>query len=141
MKIEIRHANEEDFSWLCEVDKAAPRSWVARTIFHGEYLIALLDGEKRGFLRYSLFWGKVPCMDVLLIDEGFRRQGVGTVLVKEWQGEMIRKGAKILMTSAMESEPEPQAWHRRNGFRESGQLTFAGVQPTPEIFFIKELSF
>jgi hypothetical protein len=36
-------------------------------------------------------------------------------------------------------EPEPQAWHRRNGFVEAGALTFGKLEPTPEVFFVKDL--
>lgn len=56
-----------------------------------------------------------------------------------WEREMRRENYKVLMTSSQENEPEPQAWHRRNGFAESGQLTFGQQQTVPEIFFVKDL--
>lgn len=52
---------------------------------------------------------------------------------------MREAGASLVMTSSMADEPEPQAWHRRNGFVESGSLTFGRLQPTPEVFFVKPL--
>ena len=52
---------------------------------------------------------------------------------------MKQMGAKILMTSSVAEEKRPQEWHYRNGFEESGQLTFGQHDPSPETFFVKNL--
>lgn len=64
---------------------------------------------------------------------------MGTALLRAWQSKPLKHGAEVLVTSSMSDEPEPQAWHRRNGFVESGAVTFGRAQPTPEVFFVMSL--
>ena len=87
-----------------------------------------------------MFWGNIPYMDLIRVLEIHRQRGVGSGLLRFWEREMKKRGAKTLMTSSMTDEPEPQIWHKRNGFRECGQLTFGRQQPTPEVFFVKDLA-
>ena len=137
--LDIRYAEPEDLSWLHEHDRDVSSEWAERCITHREYIIALDEGQKTGFLRFSLFWGAIPYMDLIRVNEGLQRQGIGTALFKFWEKEMIAKGAKTLLTSSVHDEIEPQAWHKQNGFGECGQLTFGEYQSTPEIFFVKNL--
>lgn len=140
MIIEEDFAVQSDFEWLKANDSHVDAAWVQRCINMKEYYIARLDDKQRGFLRFSFFWGTIPYMDMIGVDEDVRRSSLGTGMFNRWEKDMRKKGAKILMTSAMSNEPEPQAWHRRNGFKESGQVTFGSLQTTPEVFFVKELS-
>lgn len=137
--VSIEEAQTGDLAWLVAVDRHVPEAWVRRCISHGEYLIAREADGPLGFLRYSWFWGTIPFMDLIWVDPARRRAGVGRALVARWETDMRSRGAEVLMTSSMSDEPEPQAWHRRNGFADSGQLTFGVAQPTPEVFFVKDL--
>lgn len=136
--IETRYADENDLEWLLGKDDVT-REWGTRCVRHREYIIAHADGNRVGFLRYSLFWGKVPYMDMIRVLAEHRNQGTGTALFKFWEMEMRRVNRKLLMTSSQENEPEPQAWHVRNGFFKSGRMTFGRLQTIPEVFFVKEL--
>jgi GNAT superfamily N-acetyltransferase len=60
-----------------------------------------------GFLRFSLFWGTVPYLDLIWVLQNDRRQGVGSVLFDFWEREMKKRGAKVLMTSSVRDELEP----------------------------------
>lgn len=93
-----------------------------------------------GFLRFSLFWGRIPYMDMIRVEEGHQRKGVGTRLLRFREEEMKAKGAKVLMTSSVLHETGPQEWHRHNGFEECGKLTFGRQEAAPEVFFIKNLA-
>jgi ribosomal protein S18 acetylase RimI-like enzyme len=137
--VQIGSAGAVDVPWLLRADQHVPESWVRRCVSLDEYLMARMGGETVGFLRYSMFWGQVPFMDMIHVDAGHRRRGLGSAMFHAWQEQMRSRGASVLMTSSMEDEPEPQAWHRRNGFEPSGALTFGPVQQTPELFFIKSL--
>jgi GNAT superfamily N-acetyltransferase len=132
-------ARVADAPWLIAADSHVPEAWVRRCIGHEEYFMAKDESGPIGFLRYSWFWGGIPFMDLIWVDPAHRRAGVGRALVAAWAAAMAERGAKVLMTSSMSDEPEPQAWHRANGFIESGQLTFGSAQPTPEVFFVREL--
>ncbi len=137
MKVELAAIVHLD--WLKAHDVHVSPVWSARCLSLGEYRVAVIDAEPVGFLRHSWFWGTIPYMELVLVLAPVRRHGIGTALLKHWEAAMILRGARFLMTSSMADEPEPQAWHRRNGYRETGQLTFGSMQPTPEVFFIKEI--
>ncbi|MEM1060168.1 MAG: GNAT family N-acetyltransferase [Verrucomicrobiota bacterium] len=136
--IRSRYAAEGDFEWLLERDDVSPK-WVRRCLGHGEYILAERLGRRLGFLRFSLFWGQLPYLEMIRVRPEDQCQGVGTAMLAFWEDEMRRRGFSSVLTSAMENEPEPQAWHRRSGFEPCGQLNLGRDQPTPELFFRKEL--
>ncbi|HXC55881.1 MAG TPA: GNAT family N-acetyltransferase [Rhizomicrobium sp.] len=137
MNVEIALAGRAHRDWLLAEDTHIPPACVERCIAAGEYLVAMVDGAPAGFLRFSWFWRAIPYME--LVRATPRNRGIGTALFAAWETAMRAAGAKLLMTSSMSDEPEPQAWHRRNGFVESGSLTFGALQTTAEVFFVKPL--
>ena len=137
--VDVSSAAAVDRDWLAAEDAHIPADWVARCIEAGEYLIARVGGTRAGFLRYAWFWRTIPYMELIRVAETSRRRGIGTALFRRWEGDMRAGGARLLTTSSMSDEPEPQAWHRRNGFVASGSLTFGHLQETPEVFFVKTL--
>lgn len=139
MSLQIQPACRDHLDWLVEHDHHVSAPWVSRCIDHGEYLVACEGRLIVGFLRYSWFWGRIPYMDLIAVAEDRRRQGAGTALFRAWEAAMAARGANVLMTSSVEDELEPQAWHRRNGFRACGRLTLGGDEPGPEVFFIKDI--
>ncbi len=137
--MKIRYGQQEDFEWLRAQDNHVGADWIKRCLHHGEYIIAADDGEILGFLRFSLFWGNIPYMDMIRVQDNHKRRGIGTAMLNFWERDMRARGAKVLMTSSVVHETEPQDWHKRNGFQECGQLTFGQHEPTPEVFFVKDL--
>jgi GNAT superfamily N-acetyltransferase len=140
--VHVRNATVADREWLRSRDiHVASEAWLDRCLNLGDYLIAERGGgESVGFLRYSWFWGVFPYMDMIRIDELWRGKGIGAALVRAWEAEMRSRGVKLLMASSQSDEPEPQAFHRRNGFVPSGQISFAPEQMPAEIFMTKVLS-
>lgn len=134
-----RRGRFEDFSWLAHHDDVA-EDWAKRCLQFGEYFVAEEGDVVIGFLRFSRFWGKIPYMDMIRVLPSHRHSGVGTALFQAWERAMIEEGAELLMTSSEWAEADPQAWHRRNGFRAAGSIDFRIVQPSPEIFFLKDIS-
>lgn len=141
--VRVRYCSSQDFDWLYHYEKEfVSEEWVRRCLGHKEYLIAVDSDtaeERIGYIRYSFFWGTVPYMDKIRVADGQQRRGVGSAMFKFWEEEVRRKGYKILMTSSLRDDLEPLAWHWRNGFRESGKLTFGSFDSNPEIFYIKDL--
>jgi GNAT superfamily N-acetyltransferase len=139
MSLEVRPANPADLDWLIDHDHHVSPDWLRRCVAAEEILVASLDGDLVGFLRFAWFWRAIPYMELIHVLDAHRRSGVGSALVGLWEARVRAQGAVLLMTSSMSDEPEPQAWHRRNGFVESGALTFGRLEPTPEVFFVKDL--
>jgi hypothetical protein len=78
-------------------------------------------------------------MERIHVLEDRHRSGVGTALFLAWEKAMRRQRVTLLMTSSSGYEQEPQAWHQRNGFVESGRLIFGKLEPQPEVFLVKDL--
>lgn len=139
MTIVIRVGAPEDADWLHQVDKHVSRDWIDRCIGQSEYFVAEISSEAIGYLRHSWFWGTIPFLDVIWVHPDHRRSGVGGAMLAAWEQAAAKRGAQVLVTSSMSNEPEPQEWHRRNGFVASGAVTFGQAQSTPEVFFVKSL--
>ncbi|MGP3712837.1 GNAT family N-acetyltransferase [Brucella sp. RRSP16] len=125
--------------WLISHDLHVSAHWVKRCLSAGEYIIALADAEPAGFLRYSWFWGVIPYMDMIWVIPQYRRRGIGGSLFQHWESAMREQQATQLMTSSVADEKEPQQFHRSNGFREAGAISFGKFQPQSEVFLIKDL--
>ena len=139
--VRIRYATADDRDWLKMRDvHVVSEAWLERCLDLGEYIIAEQSGERIGFLRFSLFWGVIPYMDMIGVDAPLRRQGIGAALVVFWEQEMHSRGAKLIMTSAQANEPEAVAWHQKNGFAFSGEMSFRPLQAPAELFMTKPVS-
>lgn len=125
--------------WLIAHDTEVEVSWVRRCVLQREYCVAVVDGQVVGFLRFSQFWGKIPFMDMVRVQASHQRAGVGTALFSYWEAAMRTAGATLLMTSSQADEPEPVAWHKRNGFVDAGAVQFGHLQLVKELFLIKDL--
>ena len=138
--MDVRYGQPGDLDWLRANDRHVDAAWIARSLRYGEYLLAIGEHGTEGFLRFSQFWGSIPYMELIWVLPDYRRRGVGSALVGFWEEAMRKQGAKLLMTSSVKDELEAQAWHRRMGFRECGELTLTPHQGIPEVFFIKDLA-
>ena len=135
----VERAGPADAERLTVLDAHIASAWVRRCLASGEYFVAREAGDIVGFLRFTWFWRTMPYMELIMVRADRRRGGIGSRMLAAWETAMRAEGAELVITSSMADEPEPQAWHRRNGFSESGELTFGHVQPTPEVFFFKPL--
>lgn len=139
MSLSVALAESNHVTWLIAHDQNMSESRIRSCVSLGEYFVAELDGRPVGFLRFSRFWGTIPYMEMIQVLPEQRHFGIGRALVEQWETAMRDEGATLLMTSSVSDESEPQAWHRKNGFCEAGRITFGRLQPTPEVFFIKDL--
>lgn len=138
--MKVRYGKQSDITWLQKNDAYISDKWIKRCVRHNEYIVAVVNKEIRGFLRFSMFWGKIPYMDLIWVNPDYRQSGIGRELFAFWEKEMKKDGKVTLMTSSMLEESEPQKWHKKQGFRKCGKLTFGNQQPSPEVFFVKNVS-
>lgn len=135
----ISVATDNDIEWLLREDKWIDEGWLRRCVGNLEYLVAKEDTILVGFLRFSMFWGKIPYMDMIRVIPEFRGRGVGAALTGFWETRMREQGASLVMTSSQQDEKEPQTWHLRNGYKEAGILNLSKIQDAAEVFFTKAL--
>ena len=90
-----------------------------------------------GVLRYSLFWQIIPFLDLLYIDEAYRKQGFGTKMMEKWETEMRLCGYAYVMTSTQADE---EAWrfYEKLGYRKKGEF-FPPEQEAEEWIYWKKL--
>ena len=136
MSLTFQIATSDDFHWLGSLDEELNKNTLRKKIAMGEIALALVDGQRIGFLRWGYFWDSIPFMNMLIFDEPFRRSGYGTRLVAYWEDLMRKTGAKLVLTSSL-SDEYGQHFYRKNGYRDMGSLLFP--DQALEIIFVKKL--
>jgi ribosomal protein S18 acetylase RimI-like enzyme len=136
METIMRYAETTDYSWLREYDRHISEKVLRLKIDNKEIYILQDYNKIIGFLRYNLFWDNVPFMNKIYLLEEYRRKGLGTGLVKYWEGSIKRKGYKNVLTSTQSNE-EGQHFYRKIGYREIGGLKY--LEDPYEIIFYKKL--
>ena len=103
-------------------------------------IVARINGEIVGYIRFSTFWSFIPLIDIIAVEEPVRRKGIGRALLSFLENHARSEGRKIILSSSQADEPEPQAWHRAVGFKDAGAIVdLAPLQNVPEIVFIKRV--
>lgn len=137
MKVNTRTAGDLDLPFLREVDAHLPPQDLAHLISLGRIMVAEVDGECVGCLRWGLFWDQVPFMNLLFVVPKWRGQGVGTALVAAWEKVQLAIGHTMVLTSTVSAETA-QHLYRRLGYVDSGAL-FLPDEPT-ELILRKSLA-
>ncbi len=133
----IRLATRDDLNDLTEKDRI-PEAEMAAILGRSRILVAE-SGEGNGligWLRWSLFWDEVPFMNRLHVEAPRRGEGVGRLLVSEWERACGREGHDTVMTSTVSAE-SAQHFYRKLGYTDAGCLLLPGE--SAELFFIKQI--
>jgi N-acetylglutamate synthase-like GNAT family acetyltransferase len=132
----IRTAEKRDFQWLKENERHISEGTLEKKIKNKEIFVVEEEGKLVGWLRYSLFWDNMPFMNMLFLQEGYRKKGIGKKLVKYWEKIMKENGYKNVLTSTQSNE-ESQYFYRKIGYIEIGGFKFP--KEPYEIIFQKEM--
>lgn len=133
----IESATDEDLDFLPANDQHVSADMLRRKVDAGEILIARMDGEPVGWLRWGWFWDEIPFMNMLLVLDIARGQGIGSQLVSAWEARMQAAGHSRVMTSTQANETA-QHFYRKLGYIDVGALLLPG-EPA-ELLFIKSLN-
>ena len=134
----IRLAALGDLHDLVEKDRL-PEDELSAILGRGRVLVAE-DGSREGFigwLRWGLFWDEVPFMNRLHVAERRRGEGVGGLLVNEWERACVQDGHTTVMTSTLSAE-SAQHFYRKLGYIDAGCLLLPAE--SAELFFIKQIA-
>ena len=136
--INVSFADISDLFWIVENDTHIPKEIIERKLQENEYLIARMNGEPVGCLRFGLLWSMIPFIEVIWVEDRFQRRGIGRELVCCLEDHARSKRQKIIMSSSQADEPDAQAFHRSIGFRDAGALSdMRPLQSVTEVFFVK----
>ena len=100
-------------------------------------LLAEADGTPVGWLRYSMFWGNTPFMDLLFLLEPYRGKGIGRALTARWEAEMTAQGHRTVLLSTAADE-YAQHFYTKLGYAAIGGFTPPG--DPYELIFCKALA-
>jgi GNAT superfamily N-acetyltransferase len=137
-QISVEYSVEADDGWLADRDKQVRPEVLRAKVARGEYIVATSGDERIGFLRYSYMWSTVPFVDLVFVEPEHRNRGAARAMVDLLQAKARSLGRSMIMSSSQSDEPEPQAWHRRIGFRDAGAIVdMRPFQQVPGIIFVR----
>jgi len=137
MKATVGYADDSDFGFLSERHSRIAPDVLKRKISGHEVFVARLGNDIVGWMTYTLLYDTVPFINLLVVAEEHRGQGVGTQMVRFFEGEVERGGADTVMTSSAANEQGQHFW-RKMGYRDVGGVLLGG-HPI-EVFFWKDLA-
>ena len=131
-------ATQADVAYLTAHDHHVTPATIMQKIARGEILMRYDDADARpiGWLRFGYFWDELPFMNLVYIEDAFRRQGLGTGLIGFWEDAMRRQNHTCVLTSSLANE-QAQHLYRRLGYVDCGALLLPGE--ALEIIFRKAL--
>ena len=129
----IRYAEENDFPILREHDKQISEAELRNSIEAKRVIVMFHQNRLIGWLRFNLFWDKIPFMNMLYVLEGGRGKGYGRQMVDFWEKEMQKKPYRMVLTSTLSNE-RAQFFYRKNGYVDCGSLLLPG-EPLEIILF------
>lgn len=120
--MKISKAVISDIEILLENDKYIVKSELENLINLSRVYIIEENKEFIGWLRYNLFWDKIPFMNMLYILEKHRKKGYGRKLVLYWEENMKELGHKLVMASTVSREYS-QHFYNKLGYMAIGGFT------------------
>ena len=119
--LKIQTATVKDIPTLLLNDRYMSTKELAR-IIPLEHVLMAFNGDKFvGWLRYGLFWDKIPFVNMISVLEPERDKGYGMQLMLQWEKQMREEGFKRVMASTRSNE-EGQHFYRKLGYRDAGCL-------------------
>lgn len=125
MLIEVQVATDADYEQLTQIDQHVTPDVISRKIAAGEILIVHADATCIGWLRYGYFWDNIPFMNMLVVQEPYRGQGIGTRLITAWEQRMRTRSYAEVLTSTLSNE-RSQFLYRKLGYQDCGALLLPG---------------
>ena len=140
LSVNVRFAEPEDLAFCIKSDFShVNEAILKRRIEEKAVIIAEVDEKSVGYLRIEYLWLKIPYIGLIIVEEEYRRRGIGTAMIQFLEKYLVGEGHRILYSSSQTNEPEPQAWHRRVGFEECGYIAGINEGGIGEVFFRKPL--
>ena len=98
------------------------------------------DGERAGWTHHSVLWDQLPFLNLIYVEEAYRKKGIASNAMKRWEDDMRAQGYQMVLISTRVDE-DAQHFYRKLGYVECGALLMNGTpfeQPM-EMFMRKML--
>jgi len=135
-----RYANMKDLNYLIKHDNHIKKQTIRKKIKLKEYILYELEKKIIGFMRFGFIWSAIPYIEIIKVDEEFRKRGFAKEMVNFLEKIAKKNKQKFILSSSTGNEKEPQNWHKKIGFKEIGKLKQINYpSKVPEVFFIKKI--
>ena len=136
--MEIRHVELQDKAGWYLLDRHLSEDGFDEKVRNKQGYVLVDEGKIVGVLRYNLFWDNTPFCTLLFIDEKYRGQGLGRLLMDRWESDMKSQGYGMLMTSTQVDE-DAQHFYRKLGYKDCGGFVVdvPGYEQPMEMIMIK----
>lgn len=138
MQLSILYATFEDIEYLRKHDTHLSLDRVKKKVFDNEVIIAKYGENYLGWLRFGYFWDFIPFINMIVINDAYQKQGVGSRLVQFWEDEMYFKYHHEMVMTSTQADETAQHFYRKLGYRDAGALFEVNDGPA-EIFLIRKL--
>lgn len=138
--VQLRFAVSEDKEFWLRLDKYMDsKRFDIKTLCKECYIIEHI-GYRVGILRYNLFWDEYPFLNLIYLEQEYRRQGIGEKAITCWEEAMRKAGHRLVLTSTMVEE-DAQHFYRKLDYKDCGCLIkeIPPLVETMEIFMMKPL--
>lgn len=139
MTIQIKFATSDDRNEILKYENYLEEKRLNQILENREILLAYDNEKNIGYLRYQLFWTRLPYVTLIFVNSEYRKKGVGKKLLEYLENHLRKLGYKRLLSSSTANEPNPNEWHQKVGFREVGKVSELNENKIGEIFYLKDL--
>ena len=140
-KVSVREAAEADLAWCLATDGHLDEADLVPKIRAHEIFIAEAGGMPAGLLRFDLMWSAVPFIAQVRVLEGYRRQGIGQLLLRAVEERARERGSIAVLSSVALGSDHTAAlgWHKAMGFEGFGVVHGMFPAEQTEAFYVKIL--
>ena len=139
MDIQIKFASNEDKQLILKHEDYLKEKRLSQILENNEIILAYDKERNIGYLRYQLFWTKLPYLTLIIVDKEYRKKGVGRSLLLFLEKHLRSLGFNRLLSSSTANDSDPQAWHKKVGFKEVGLVDEINIDGVGEKFFLKNI--
>ena len=136
----IRFVENKDRKAWYMLDKHLPETVFDEKVRCRRGYVCVEDEKIIGVLRYNLFWDSTPFCTMLFIDDAYRGQGYGKLMMEHWEKDMKSQGYGMLMTST-QVDQDAQHFYRKLGYKDCGGfiVDVPGYEQPMEMIMIKAI--
>lgn len=136
----IEYVTKQEETYWFTMDPNSDKQVFDRKVGDKQGYVLFEDKKPIGIMHYNLFWDKIPFLNLIVIEEKYRRKGYGRIAIECWERELQKSGFPMVLLSTQADE-EAQHFYRKLGYKDCGCLILNEgplKQPT-ELFFYKIL--
>lgn len=129
--VQIREVTEKDLSTILSIEYKCfkdpyPLSLLNRLrVMHPDgFLVAEADGKVVGYVIVVIKWGATGHIMAIGVDPIYRRQQIGSTLIKHAMDRLRAKGAKLVRLEVRKSNIGAQQFYLKLGFNRMEEIPY-----------------